>query len=177
MGEKLMHVALVGNPNSGKSTLFNALTGLHQKTGNFPGVTVEKHSGKVRVFNPRNKERQTINFIDLPGTYCLFPKSLDELETFKVLTDHSSDEFPDKVLIVADASNLKRSLLLCLQVIDLGIPTVLAVNMIDLLERSHLKLDTVRLAAELGIPVIPVNARERKGILELKQALFQEQVG
>jgi ferrous iron transport protein B len=177
MDEKLMHVALVGNPNSGKSTLFNALTGLHQKTGNFPGVTVEKHSGKVRVFNPRNKERQTINFIDLPGTYCLFPKSLDELETFKVLTDHSSNEFPDKVLIVADASNLKRSLLLCLQVIDLGIPTVLAVNMIDLLERSHLKLDTVRLAAELGIPVIPVNARERKGILELKQALFQEQVG
>lgn len=172
-----MHIALVGNPNSGKSTLFNALTGLNQRTGNFPGVTVEKHSGKVRIFNSRIQARQTINFIDLPGTYCLFPKSLDELETFKVLTQHGSDEYPDKVLIVADASNLKRSLLLCLQVIDLGIPAVLAVNMIDLLERSKLKLDTVRLAAELGIPVIPVNARDRKGLLELKQALFQEQVG
>jgi ferrous iron transport protein B len=177
MEDKLLHIALVGNPNSGKSTLFNALTGLNQKTGNFPGVTVEKHTGKVRIFNPRTKHSQTINFIDLPGTYCLFPKSLDELETFKVLTDHKSKEFPDKVLIVADASNLKRSLLLCLQVIDLGIPAVLAVNMIDILERSNLKLDTVRLAAELGIPVIPVNARDRKGVLELKQALFQEQVG
>jgi ferrous iron transport protein B len=177
MEDKLLHIALVGNPNSGKSTLFNALTGLNQKTGNFPGVTVEKHTGKVRIFNPRTKHSQTINFIDLPGTYCLFPKSLDELETFKVLTDHESKEFPDKVLIVADASNLKRSLLLCLQVIDLGIPAVLAVNMIDILERSNLKLDTVRLAAELGIPVIPVNARDRKGVLELKQALFQEQVG
>ena len=71
---KVINVALVGNPNSGKSTLFNALTGLNQKTGNFPGVTVEKHSGKVRIFNPRLNERQTINFIDLPGTYCLFPK-------------------------------------------------------------------------------------------------------
>ncbi|MEX1188313.1 MAG: ferrous iron transport protein B [Bacteroidia bacterium] len=172
-----MNVALVGNPNSGKSTLFNALTGLNQKTGNFPGVTVEKHSGKVRIFNPKSNTRQTINFVDLPGTYCLFPKSLDELETFKVITEHDNEDYPDKVIIVADASNLKRSLLLCLQVIDLGLPTVLAVNMIDLLERSKLKLDTARLAAELGIPVIPVNARERKGVLELKQALFQEQVG
>ena len=173
---KVINVALVGNPNSGKSTLFNALTGLNQKTGNFPGVTVEKHSGKVRIFNPRLNERQTINFIDLPGTYCLFPKSLDELETFKVITEKNNADYPDKVIIVADASNLKRSLLLCLQVIDLGIPTVLAVNMIDLLERSKLKLDSVRLAAELGVPVIAVNARDRKGLLEIKQALFQDQV-
>ena len=129
------------------------------------------------MFHPKDKSRRTVNFIDLPGTYCLFPKSLDELETFKVLTDHRSADYPDMVLIVADASNLKRSLLLCMQVIDLGLPAVLAVNMIDLLERSHLKLDTVRLAAELGIPVVPVNARDKKGITELKQALFQEQVG
>lgn len=177
MEDKPIHIALVGNPNSGKSTLFNALTGLHQKTGNFPGVTVEKHTGQVRMFHPKDKSRRTVNFIDLPGTYCLFPKSLDELETFKVLTDHRSPDFPDMVLIVADASNLKRSLLLCLQVIDLGLPAILAVNMIDILERSHLKLDTVRLAAELGIPVIPVNARDKKGISEIKQAIFQVQVG
>ncbi|MCB0819906.1 MAG: ferrous iron transport protein B [Bacteroidetes bacterium] len=177
MKKELLNIALVGNPNSGKSTLFNALTGLNQKTGNFPGVTVEKHSGRVRIFNPRTSERHNVNFIDLPGTYCLFPKSLDELETYKAITDRNNDEYPDKIIVVADASNLKRSLLLCLQVLDLGIPTVLAVNMIDLLERSNLKLDTVRLAAELGIPVIPVNSRDRKGILELKQALFQEQVG
>ena len=177
MEEAIINIALVGNPNSGKSTLFNALTGLHQKTGNFPGVTVEKRTGQVRMFHPKDKSRKTVKFIDLPGTYCLFPKSLDELETFKLLTDHQSEDAPDKVLIVADASNLKRSLLLCLQVIDLGLPAVLAVNMIDLLERSHLKLDTVRLAAELGIPVIPVNARDKKGITELKTALFQEQIG
>ncbi len=177
MSDQALNIALVGNPNSGKSTLFNALTGLNQKTGNFPGVTVEKHSGKVRIFNTRTNSRHTVNFIDLPGTYCLFPKSLDELETYKAITDKDNAEFPDKIIVVADASNLKRSLLLCLQVLDLGIPAVLAVNMIDLLERSNLKLDTVRLAAELGIPVIPVNARERKGLLELKQALFQEQVG
>ena len=177
MEEAVINIALIGNPNSGKSTLFNALTGLHQKTGNFPGVTVEKRTGQVRMFHPKDKSRRTVKFIDLPGTYCLFPKSLDELETFKALTDHRSPDAPDMVLIVADASNLKRSLLLCLQIIDLGLPAVLAVNMIDLLERSHLKLDTVRLAAELGIPVIPVNARDKIGVAELKQALFQEQVG
>jgi ferrous iron transport protein B len=81
--EAIINIALVGNPNSGKSTLFNALTGLHQKTGNFPGVTVEKRTGQVRMFHPKDKSRKTVKFIDLPGTYCLFPKSLDELETFK----------------------------------------------------------------------------------------------
>jgi ferrous iron transport protein B len=167
------NVALVGNPNSGKSTLFNALTGLNQKTGNFPGVTVEKHTGKVRISGMANQPSQTINFIDLPGTYCLYPKSPDELETLVALIDRNSSDFPDLILMVADASNLNRSLLLCTQLIDLGIPMVLAVNMIDLLEDSgqELKLDV--LSESLGIPVVSVNAREKKGIREIKSAILQ----
>lgn len=167
------NVALVGNPNSGKSTLFNALTGLNQKTGNFPGVTVEKHTGKVRISGMANQPSQTINFIDLPGTYCLYPKSPDELETLVALIDRNSSDFPDLILMVADASNLNRSLLLCTQLIDLGIPMVLAVNMIDLLEESgqELKLDV--LSESLGIPVVSVNAREKKGIREIKSAILQ----
>ena len=167
------NVALVGNPNSGKSTLFNALTGLNQKTGNFPGVTVEKHTGKVRISGINNLPAQTINFIDLPGTYCLYPKSPDELETLVALIDRNSSDFPDLILMVADASNLNRSLLLCTQLIDLGIPMVLAVNMIDLLEDSgqELKLDV--LSESLGIPVVSVNAREKKGIREIKSVILQ----
>lgn len=167
------NVALVGNPNSGKSTLFNALTGLNQKTGNFPGVTVEKHTGKVRISGLANQPSQTINFIDLPGTYCLYPKSPDELETLVALIDRNSPDFPDLILMVADASNLNRSLLLCTQLIDLGIPMVLAVNMIDLLEDSgqELKLDV--LSESLGIPVVSVNAREKKGVREIKSAILQ----
>ena len=85
-----------------KSTLFNALTGLNQKTGNFPGVTVEKHTGKVRISGMANQPSQTINFIDLPGTYCLYPKSPDELETLVALIDRNSSDFPDLILMVAD---------------------------------------------------------------------------
>jgi ferrous iron transport protein B len=97
------NVALVGNPNSGKSTLFNALTGLNQKTGNFPGVTVEKHTGKVRISGMANQPSQTINFIDLPGTYCLYPKSPDELETLVALIDrNSSDKLKNKNVNTAE---------------------------------------------------------------------------
>ena len=170
-GNKVLNVALVGNPNSGKSTLFNALTGLNQKTGNFPGVTVEKRSGQVRISSLTEKTKRTVNFIDLPGTYCLFPKSLDELETFKTLTEPT--DRPDAVIIVVDSSNLKRSLLLCMHVIDLGIPAILAANMIDLLERSHLSLNTERLEQELGIPVVTMNARDKKGLSVLKNLVLK----
>lgn len=169
-----VHVAIAGNPNSGKSTLFNALTGLNQKTGNFPGVTVEKKSGWVRVHN--KEVSGSILFTDLPGTYSLFPESRDELETYRVLCHPNPDEKPDKILVVADAGNLSRSLLLCLQVIELGYPVVLAVNMIDQLERNGLELDVAKLQERLGIPVVATNARERKGIQSLKKILLEPSV-
>jgi len=171
--KEIISVALVGNPNCGKSTLFNAITGLNQKTGNFPGVTVEKKNGKVRIHDQQLQRKQTFNFIDLPGTYSLFPKSLDEAETLKVLTEPNNPDFPDIVVTVADASNLKRSLLLCLQVKELGLPAVLVLNMIDLLERSNLSIDIVKLSKALQIPIIEMNARDKKGISQLKKQLFE----
>jgi ferrous iron transport protein B len=142
-----LNVALVGNPNCGKSTLFNVLTGLNQKTGNFPGVTVEKRSGTFRIGGIQGKVSRNINLIDLPGTYSLFPKSPDEYETYRALSNESDK--PDLVLLVADASGLSRSLILCTQVIDMGFPVVLCVNMIDLLEESGF-LEVVKLWAEVG---------------------------
>lgn len=171
--KEIISVALVGNPNCGKSTLFNALTGLNQQTGNFPGVTVEKKIGKVRIHDQQLQRKQTFNFIDLPGTYSLFPKSLDEQETLKVLTNARNPDYPDIVVAVADASNLKRSLLLCFQLKELGLPIVLVLNMIDLLQRSSLSIDCAKLSEVLQIPVIEMNARDKKGIGTLKKQLFQ----
>ena len=171
--KEIISVALVGNPNCGKSTLFNALTGLNQQTGNFPGVTVEKKIGKVRIHDQQLQRKQTFNFIDLPGTYSLFPKSLDEQETLKVLTNARNPDYPDIVVAVADASNLKRSLLLCFQLKELGLPIVLVLNMIDLLQRSSLSIDCAKLSEVLQIPVIEMNARDKKGIGALKKQLFQ----
>lgn len=175
MSETWLNVALVGNPNCGKSTLFNALTGLNQKTGNFPGVTVEKHSGKVRISTPGNKKSKTINLIDLPGTYSLFPKSRDEFETYKILTQKSNPEFPDKIVVVADASNLKRSFQLCLQVLNLKVPAILALNMIDILEHSNVKIETAKLSKRLGIPVTAINSRDKKGLSQLKQFIIDDE--
>ena len=167
-----LNVALVGNPNCGKSTLFNALTGLNQKTGNFPGVTVEKRSGTFRIGGIQGKVSRNINLIDLPGTYSLFPKSPDEYETYRALSNESDK--PDLVLIVADASGLSRSLILCTQVIDMGFPVVLCVNMIDLLEESGQTLNFERLKDELGVPVCALNARKGKGLQALKGILLDE---
>ena len=167
-----LNVALVGNPNCGKSTLFNALTGLNQKTGNFPGVTVEKRSGTFRIGGIQGKVSRNINLIDLPGTYSLFPKSPDEYETYRALSNESDK--PDLVLIVADASGLSRSLILCTQVIDMGFPVVLCVNMIDLLEESGQTLNLERLKDELGVPVCALNARKGKGLQALKGILLDE---
>jgi len=162
-------VALVGNPNSGKTSLFNALTGLNYKVSNFPGTTVEKKSGYSKISGDCNAQ-----IIDLPGTYSLYPKSTDELVTYELLRNKSETNFPDLVLFIADASNLKRNLLLLTQVADLGVPVILALNMVDLAERKGIFYDIEVLANELQIPVVPVNARKRKGITEIKAYLLRE---
>lgn len=159
-------VALVGNPNSGKSTLFNVLTGLNQRTGNFPGVTVDKKLGTLQL--KQNGQTIGITCIDLPGTYSLYPKSLDEKVTCQILTDTQDPHYPDLVIIVADAVNLKRSLFLAGQIIDLKLPSILVLNMMDEADKAGIYIDVNRLSNRLGIPVLPVSARDRTGIKELE---------
>ncbi|MBK6484386.1 MAG: ferrous iron transport protein B [Chitinophagales bacterium] len=164
--KKNIKIALVGNPNCGKSSLFNALTGLRQKVGNFAGVTVDKKTGYISL------AKDTIaSIIDLPGTYSLYPRRIDEFITFDVLLNADNDSHPDMLVIVADASNLKRNLLFCSQIIDLKIPTIIALNMVDVARKNGLAIDTQQLAIELGVKVIPINAREGKGINDLKRAI------
>lgn len=162
-------VTLIGNPNSGKSTLFNALTGLNQRTGNFSGVTVDKKSAVIR--KKVGKQQVEFHYTDLPGTYSLYPKSLDEEVATSVLTDGQNNDHPDTVVIVADATSLKRSLFLAGQIIDLNIPCVLALNMMDEAEKSGIKIDISRLANRMGIPILPISARNKTGIEELEEVI------
>ena len=163
-------VLSVGNPNSGKTTLFNALTGLHQKVGNYPGVTVEKKIGVLEDAAGRK-----IELHDLPGVYSLLPQSLDEqIAVDEILGQQSSfaqNPSADLILVVADATNLERNLYLCLQILDLGVPTLLALNMIDEAERSEIRIDTAGLARGLGIPVLPVSAKRGIGIEALREQI------
>ena len=159
-----LKIALVGNPNSGKSSLFNHLTGLNQKIGNFPGVTVEKRSGFCSLENGEQAE-----IIDLPGIYSIYPRSLDEQIVAEVLLDHHSPSTPDKVIVIVDVTNLKRGLLLLTQIIDVGLPTVLVLNMMDLAAKAGISYDFTLLSKNLGVPVIPINARKGVGIDELKK--------
>ena len=161
-------VALVGNPNSGKSTLFNSMTGLHQKTGNYAGVTVDKHYGSYKHKN------QVFKVTDLPGTYSLYPKSLDEEVACRALL--SADEKIDVVVIVADASNLKRHLLLATQLIDLKMSCVLALNMIDEAAKNNTVIYYEELEKLIDIPVIPINSRSKEGIQELKEAITRAKI-
>jgi ferrous iron transport protein B len=165
---KNINIALVGNPNSGKSSLFNALTGLNQKVGNFPGVTVDKKTGQCTI-----GESLTATIIDLPGTYSLYPKRADEWVAYKVLLKHDEDIKPGMVLLVADASNLKRNLLFCSQIIDLKIPVVVALSMIDLAKQKGTEIDINGLERELGVPVVLINPRRNKGIPQLKKVIEQ----
>ncbi len=161
-----LKVALIGNPNTGKSTLFNVLTGLNQKVGNFPGVTVDKKTGFCTLNDGRRAE-----IIDLPGTYSLYPKSKDESIVFSVLADRSNPHHPDLVIVILDASNLKRNLLLYTQVADLKIPVILALNMMDLANKAGLEININLLSKKLSVPVVPISARKAEGIDALKQAI------
>ena len=161
-----IRVALVGNPNTGKSTLFNTLTGLNQKIGNFPGVTVDKKTGFCSLPDGRTAE-----IIDLPGTYSLYPKSKDESIVFSVLADKANTHTPDLVVVILDATNLKRNLLLYSQVADLKIPVIIALNMIDLSKKAGISIDIDLFAKKLGVQVVPISARKVEGIDKLKTAI------
>jgi ferrous iron transport protein B len=166
-------IALVGNPNAGKSALFNALTGARQKVGNYPGVTVERKAGRLVLADGLATE-----VIDLPGTYSLDPKSPDEAVTRNVLLGQQAGEArPDLLLIVVDAANLENHLRFTLELLALGMPVVVALNMVDLATRDGLELDAARLAADLGVPVIPTVAVRKRGLDHLREALSAQLAG
>jgi ferrous iron transport protein B len=160
-------VAVAGSPNAGKSALFNALTGARQKVANYPGVTVERKSGRVTLADGR-----PVELVDLPGAYSLEPASPDEAVTRDVLLGRQKGERePDALVVVLDASNLDNHLRFALQLIELGLPTIVALNMVDLARRDGLELDSNRLAEALGVPVIETVAVRRRGVSELQVAL------
>jgi ferrous iron transport protein B len=165
---KTIRVALVGNPNTGKSTLFTALAGVRQRVGNYPGVTVEKKTGTLRY------DGQVFELIDLPGTYSLAPRSPDEMVTVDVLLGRRDNASPpDVVLAIIDASNLERNLYLVSQVFSIGLPTVVALNMVDLARDRQIEIDIDALTKRLGVPIIPVQANRRKGLDRLQAALAE----
>lgn len=163
---RTLAVALVGNPNTGKTTLFNALSGLRQQVGNYPGVTVEKKLGTA------HHDGHTLHLIDLPGTYSLAPRSPDELVALKVLVGRQiGEESPDVILNIIDASNLERHLFLTTQLLDLGRPVVVALNMPDLAAAQGITIDAAALGRSLGVPVIEIQANTKRGLAALKDAL------
>jgi len=160
------HVALAGNPNVGKTTVFNLLTGMRQKVANYPGVTVERKSGPL-------KGRSSVEVIDLPGTYSLNPKSMDERVAYDVLVGRmEGEEAPDVVVCVVDATNLERNLFLVTQILDLGLPVVVALNMMDAAEEGGIEIDVETLADDLKVPVVPLVARKGTGTDALREAIF-----
>ncbi len=165
-------IALAGNPNSGKTTIFNGLTGLRQKVANYPGVTVEKKTGRCWL-----EDGTKINIIDLPGTYSLISRSPDEVVAMEVLRGLRKDTpVPDAVIVVVDASNLQRNLYLVSQMIELGRPMVIALNMMDIAQRRGINLSPERLSEQLGVPVIPLVGNKHQGISPLKEAIREARV-
>jgi ferrous iron transport protein B len=161
-------VALLGNPNTGKSTLFSGLVGVRQRTGNYPGVTVEKKLGRATFHH------QPLDVLDLPGTYSLAPHSPDEMVAVEVLLGRQSEvPPPDVVVCIVDASNLSRNLYLVSQILELQRPVVVALNMVDVAESKGMRLDVERLRANLGVPVVPVQANKQRGLDELQQAIVE----
>jgi ferrous iron transport protein B len=159
-------VALLGNPNTGKTTLFNALAGMRQRVGNYPGVTVEMKKGHM------THAGRSFDLIDLPGTYSLAPRSPDEMVAVDlILGQQAGEPKPDVVLSVVDASNLERNLYLTTQALELGVPVVVALNMVDVAEGQGLRLDVPRLGKQLGVLVVPIQANKGKGLEQLRQAI------
>jgi ferrous iron transport protein B len=167
MSSKTIKIALAGNPNSGKSTLFNSLTGLNQQVGNYPGITVDKKTGTCNLFSDIKAE-----IIDLPGTYSLYPKSLDEKVSQDILCDITNLDYPEVTVIIADSSNLRKSLLLLTQIIDLKMKVVLSLNMLDVSRDLGIVIDKDVLSEELGIPVVSINARKHEGLQNLKDTIL-----
>lgn len=159
-----IHVALVGNPNAGKSTIFNALTGGNQHVGNWPGKTVEKKEGRFALGG------QTCHIIDLPGAYSLAAYSAEEVIT----RDYLLQARPDVVVAVVDAANLERNLYLVVQLIELGAPLIVALNMADVAAGRGLSIRTEALAARLGVPVVPTVATQGRGLDDLKAAILDK---
>ena len=161
-------VVLAGNPNSGKSTLFNALTGLRQKVGNYPGITVEKKTGSC-FLNQNTKAEIT----DVPGAYSLYPKSIDEKVAQEVICNKEDKSYPEVIVVVADATNLRRSIFLITQIIDLKMKVVLALNMVDLSLKQGIIINVSKLSQKLQISVVAINARKQDGIKNLKEAIIE----
>ncbi len=163
---KDINVALIGNPNTGKTSVFNLLTGLNQQVGNYPGITVERKAGICKL--PRGVKA---HILDLPGTYSLNASSLDESVVIEVLMNKNDKDFPDVAVVVSDVENLKRNLLLYTQIKDLDIPTILAINMVDQMDRKGISIDIPELERRLDTKIVLMSARKKQGIKELKQAI------
>ena len=168
MSKNDIKVALIGNPNTGKTSLFNQLTGLNQKVGNYPGVTVDKKEGLSKLSSTQNAV-----ITDLPGTYSINPTSIDESIVLKTLLKKDIKESPDVILVVADVENLKRNLLLFSQIKDLEIPTVLAINMVDQMNRKGITIDLSLLKKQLNTEVVLISARKNEGINDVKAAIIR----
>ena len=164
---KQIKVSLIGNPNTGKTSVFNLLTGLNQQVGNYPGITVEKKEGVCKL--PRGVKA---HILDLPGTYSLNASSLDENVVIEILSNTKDKDFPDEAVVVSDVENLKRNLLLFTQIKDLEIPTILVINMVDRMNRNGISLDIPLLEKELETKIALVSARKNQGIEELKKLIL-----
>jgi len=165
--DKVIKVALIGNPNTGKTSLFNQLTGLKQKVGNYPGITVEKKQGFCKL-----NEIIKAEITDLPGTYSINPTSMDETLVLDTLLDEKGNTFPDVIIVVVDIENIKRNLLLFTQIKDLKIPTILVINMVDQMERKGIKINVPLLEAQLKTKIVLASARKKIGIEQLKDVLI-----
>jgi ferrous iron transport protein B len=159
-------IALIGNPNVGKSSVFNLLTGLRQKTGNFPGVTVDKKTGTIQL-----EKSGLVEVVDMPGLYSLYPSSEDEKVVVRTLLNPSDTCYPEVVVCIADATDMERNLLLCTQLSDLGFPTVLAVNMLDIAKKEGIHVDTTTISQLSGIPVVAINGRTGEGMDNLLKSI------
>ena len=168
MSEALQKIALLGNPNAGKSSLFNQLTGLRQKVGNFPGVTVERKSGFIKL-----DDKREVEIIDLPGTYSLYPTSLDERIAVNALIDVNNKDYPDAIIYILDVTHLERHLLLLTQIADVGFPVLVALNMNDIAAQQNIQCDEKKLSEALGIEFIKINGRTGEGIDIIKSKLTQ----